>query len=460
MDHVIAGQRAFGQKKLTLNNFKQDDTAIHEWLAYRLFSAVAVPAPRVGYAHVTLNGSDYGTYLLVETLDEHDFLARNFPSTFATYEPLAGQDITPDNVPTFDVDKGNDTDRSLLLAIAEGLRTAPRAGVYDVLKARVDYPEVLREMAVELFTGEWDGYTLAINNYVIHIDERGVLRLMPWGADQAFASRESLFRGHGLLLATCLADLSCVPLWVDALKDLRTKVRGLLDGGLGAEARRLAALNASRLSTDPRVTWDVSGVEARAQAVIAELEPRLASLISDLDCLSTSPDMDGDGRRCQLDCKDDDGARYYGAAEVCGDHIDQDCSGSWDDGPNCPACAPDSALPGYLFCPRGEKRDEAETACMAAGAHLVSISSQSQNSAVAGRAALWFLDTPIWIGLRASTNSANFTWSDGSSLSYDAYAPGEPAGDDSEGRCVSMKVEDGRWTVGSCYRVLPYVCKQ
>lgn len=119
--------------------------------------------------------------VLVESLDERDFLARNFPSTFATYEPLAGQDITPENVPMFDVDKGDETDRSQLLAIANALRTAPQGGVYDALQARIDYPEVLREMAVELFTGEWDGYALAINNYAIHIDERGVLRLMPWG---------------------------------------------------------------------------------------------------------------------------------------------------------------------------------------------------------------------------------------------------------------------------------------
>lgn len=460
MDYLVAGQRAFGQKKLTLNNFKQDDTAIHEWLAYRLFSAVGVPAPRVGYAHVTLNGSDYGTYVLVETLDEHDFLARNFPNTFATYEPLSGQDITPENVPTFDVDKGNKTDHSALLAIAEALRTTPPGAVYQALKARVDYPEVLREMAVELFTGEWDGYTLAKNNYVIHIDERGVLRLMPWGADQAFASHESLFRGQGLLLSTCLADVTCIPLWVDALKDLRTKVRGLLDGGIVAEARRLAALNASRLSTDPRVTWNVAGVEARAQAVIAELEPRLNALVSDLDCLSTSPDMDGDGRRCQLDCKDDDRTRHYGAVELCGDHVDQDCSGAWDDGPDCPVCAPDSALPGYLFCPRGETRDNAETACMAAGAHLLSISSQTQNEAVAGRAAMWLADTPIWIGLQAPASSSTFSWSDGSPFSYNAYAAGEPAGDNAERRCASLDVEDRKWKTESCYIVLPYVCEQ
>lgn len=460
MDHVVAGQRVFGQKKLTLNNFNQDDTAMHEWLVYRIFSSVGVPAPRVGYAHVTLDGQDYGTYLLVESLDEHDFLARNFPNTFATYEPLAGQDITRDNVPMFDVDKGNELDRTLLLAVADGLRTAPRDGVYDALKARVDYPEVLREMAVELFTGEWDGYTLSINNYVIHIDERGVLRLVPWGADQAFASHESFFRGEGLLLSTCLADLSCVQAWVDALKDVRSKVRALVDGGIMNEARRLAALNAARFRTDPRVAWDASGVEARAQALIAELPDRLDRVSSQLDCLSTNPDKDGDGRRCELDCDDDDRTRYYGAPEICGDHIDQDCSGTWDDGPDCPVCAADSALPRFLFCPRAATRDAAEMACVAAGAHLASVTSESQNSALAERAALWFSDSPAWLGLRAPSNSSNFAWSDGSALSYDAYASGEPAGDDSEGRCVSLRAEDARWTAGDCYRHLPSVCKQ
>jgi hypothetical protein len=460
MDHVVDGQRAFGQDKLTLNNFKQDDTAIHEWLAYRIFAAVGVPAPRVGYAHVTLDGSDYGTYLLVESLDERDFLSRNFASTFATYEPLAGEDITPEKVPTFDVDKGDATDRSMLLAIANALRAAPRGGVYDALKARIDYPEVLREMAVELFMGEWDGYVLAINNYVIHIDERGVLRLVPWGADQAFASHESLFFGRGLLLTTCLADQACIQLWVEALKDVRAKVRGLLDAGVVSEGRRLAALNKSRFSTDPRAAWDVAGVETRAQAVLAELQERLDDLVSDLECLDSGPDKDGDGRRCELDCDDDDRTRYDGAAEICGDHIDQDCNGIWDDGPSCPVCAPDSALSGYLFCPHAVTRDAAESACVAARGHLVSVAMQSQNEAIRGRAALWFTESPVWIGLRASANSATFTWSDGSALSYNAYAPNEPAGDDSSGRCVSLRTEDGRWTAGDCYRALPYVCKQ
>ena len=62
--------------------------------------------------------------------------------------------------------------------------------------------------------------------------------------------------------------------------------------------------------------------------------------------------------------------------------------------------------------------------------------------------------------ISAPAASSSFAWSDGSPLSYDAYAPNEPAGDDSDARCVSLRSEDGRWTASDCYRVLPYVCKE
>jgi hypothetical protein len=48
-------------------------------------------------------------------------------------------------------------------------------------------------------------------------------------------------------------------------------------------------------------------------------------------CDPTNADADGDGWRCDNerapDCDDDDGARHPGEIEVCGDGIDQDCSG-------------------------------------------------------------------------------------------------------------------------------------
>src|SRR6185369_7170650 len=59
----VSGQRFQGLKKLTLNNMVQDDSMVHETLAYTAFRAMGVPAPRTGFAYLRVNGADYGVYL-------------------------------------------------------------------------------------------------------------------------------------------------------------------------------------------------------------------------------------------------------------------------------------------------------------------------------------------------------------------------------------------------------------
>jgi len=51
-----AAQRVSGLKKLTLNNMVQDPSCVRETLAYELFRGMGVPAPRTGYAVVTVDG--------------------------------------------------------------------------------------------------------------------------------------------------------------------------------------------------------------------------------------------------------------------------------------------------------------------------------------------------------------------------------------------------------------------
>ena len=45
------------------------------------------------------------------------------------------------------------------------------------------------------------------------------------------------------------------------------------------------------------------------------------------DECTTPPDADGDGARADVDCRDTDAAIHPGAVDICGDGIDQDCSG-------------------------------------------------------------------------------------------------------------------------------------
>lgn len=65
-----SSQRVSGLKKLTLNNMVQDPSKIHETVVYRLFRSVGVPAPRTGYANLSINGESFGLYLNVETVDD------------------------------------------------------------------------------------------------------------------------------------------------------------------------------------------------------------------------------------------------------------------------------------------------------------------------------------------------------------------------------------------------------
>ena len=65
------GQLIYGLEEFTLNNLQQDTgTGFHEWAIYNLFRAMDVPAPRVSFLWVRLNGVDKGFYANIETIDD------------------------------------------------------------------------------------------------------------------------------------------------------------------------------------------------------------------------------------------------------------------------------------------------------------------------------------------------------------------------------------------------------
>ena len=68
LDRNIDNQSWHTLERLTLNNNKQDDSALRTCLAYEVFRAAGVPAPRCTYAHVTVNGRDLGIYTQVEAV--------------------------------------------------------------------------------------------------------------------------------------------------------------------------------------------------------------------------------------------------------------------------------------------------------------------------------------------------------------------------------------------------------
>lgn len=201
-----------GVDDLTINNMVQDPTYVAELITYTLFREAGLPAPRVGYVRLFVNGELFGLYALVETPDE-DFLATWYDDpTGPLFEGAYGVDFYQGNEWSFEYDEGPDeNDRSTLTELATALDTSPSTpGSYAHLQTLVDMPQFLRVMGTEAITWHWDGYTTANNYRVYHEPSTDLFTMIPWGTDQTWTDEwYGPYDGYGRLTTWCLANPDC-----------------------------------------------------------------------------------------------------------------------------------------------------------------------------------------------------------------------------------------------------------
>jgi len=245
-----AGHTLYGQEALTLNSMVQDPTYVAEHLAYSVFRAAGVPAPRVAWARLDVNGEDFGLYAIIETVDD-TFLDRWFlDGSGRMWEGSYGQDLDGGGADELEFDEGVDDDRTTLHAAGAILDGTPDAAAIEALEAFVDLDEWLANMAVEALLRHWDGYTTA-NNYRLYEDPAGGrLSIIPWGTDQTFVDAYyGPYEGYGALFTFCLSEMGCRDRYTQALLDVADIMDGLdLEATLDA---RLALLEAD-IASDPR----------------------------------------------------------------------------------------------------------------------------------------------------------------------------------------------------------------
>ena len=177
------GQHFHGLKKLILNNSVQDPTYLQEWLGNELFRAAGVPAPRIGWATVELNGRRMGLYVISEAITG-DFLSHWFgDSTGNLYE--GPPDITSERL---DVDShGGVSDREDLKALIEATKIRETGPRMEQLEKLLDVDRFISFAAMEAIACHWDGYVQGRNNYhVYHDPKSGKLVFLPHGLDQLF----------------------------------------------------------------------------------------------------------------------------------------------------------------------------------------------------------------------------------------------------------------------------------
>ncbi|MCX6405081.1 MAG: CotH kinase family protein [Actinobacteria bacterium] len=267
---TVAGQRLDGLNKLTLNNMVQDASLVHEWASYTLFRAMGVPAPRVGYASVYINGKLWGFYLTLEPYDDIS-LSWNYPRTQHLYEALWTDrypDITTGRANlAYEVDEGSTTSRTDLLALENAVNNYSMSSsqVQNVLNVQ----EMVTTMAVEQYLNHWDGYSSlmpwAPNNYYLHSDDDGVFELLPWGTDQTFGGNTGDYaNANGVLFKRCMLDDKCKSMYQVAVANVATTA-----SSLGLPAGITSILNVQRQGITDDTTrglsfndtvWQANGV--------------------------------------------------------------------------------------------------------------------------------------------------------------------------------------------------------
>lgn len=187
-NRYVPSGRWHGMRQVHLNNSVQDSTWLSEYLAGELFRAVGVPATRVAWARVVLNGRDLGTYVLKESF-EAQFLRRSFGNSDGNlYDGGFLQDIDQD----IERDRGTGPlTRSDLKALVRAARERDPRERWRRLRSNLDVDRFVSYAVVSAMIADWDGYAMNRNNYRVYFDPRdGKAVFLPHGTDQLFERNE------------------------------------------------------------------------------------------------------------------------------------------------------------------------------------------------------------------------------------------------------------------------------
>jgi hypothetical protein len=259
---LLSFGRFFGLKGFTLNSMVDDPTLMRETLGYRIFREAGIPALRSGYARVSVNGADYGLYVVLERYDD-EFVEEHFDTWAHVYEGSADLDASNLEAGLIEMDEGDppDTDIDALIEVLD--QTPTNEYWVGTVGAYLDLDRFTTLWAVENYIGHFDGYAQAGNNYYLHSTPLGSFTMMPWGLDRAFVQSPAFPSGDSIVCTRCLAVDACASRYGDALEGVASTVSGL---GLDALITEIAAVIGPEVATDPRMEHTAA---EQAQAVTA-----------------------------------------------------------------------------------------------------------------------------------------------------------------------------------------------
>ena len=267
-DAFVPEQKFMGLTRMTLNSMAQDPSFIHEAASYRIYRAMGVIAPRTTYSWVTLNNADFGLYMNIESIDEQ-MLKRWIKPVHLYSSNFYLTDLDYRQNWAFDTNYG-DTNRSDLDA-AVAVSVLDGEAWWNAVNKIADMDAVIKLMATDIYTSNWDGYTDVVqNNYYAVFDDQGKLRIIPWGQDATFPmdpsaqldwlGRGPAFRNFGnqtrsVMLRKCVAYDPCANLLVKAQVAAKNKVAEI--NTIGFKNKLTSVINNAYISKEVRANSDV-----------------------------------------------------------------------------------------------------------------------------------------------------------------------------------------------------------
>ncbi len=451
-NEYVPGRRFLGLEGLTLDSMVVDSSMLREWISFRVFRELGVPASRAGFAQVWVNDELYGLYLDLEPYDD-EFLARNYLDPKGNlYESDQSADLDG-NIDAWHQDEGKDTSRADLIAFS-ALALADPTAVFYGDQAQVDMPKFLAFLAGETLVGHFDGHIGGHNFFIYHDPTLDLWAYQPWSLDQALVRHVSPFEHQGYLGYACLREPTCLVDYIHASQLAIDRLRGI---DLAAEVEQAIELTDAAMRADPKRPYSTASVESGRERSLEFMLGRADELEPALDCLveGSEPDADADDYGpCFQDCDETDPAINPDAEELC-DGVDNDCTGYVDDAPICPCPTIESAGQTFYLCHNHLRWTEARDFCTAQGHVLATFTSAAQTSEVWAAAAA--IDGGRWaIGLNDREDENHYVWLDGSEPTFTAWASGEPAHALDWFDCVFLR--DGAWIESNCIEQGSFVC--
>ncbi len=194
-DNYDDNARFDGLKRLNLHASSGDASKLREFLGYETYAAFGVDAPRAVPARVFINGEVMGLYIAVEEIDGR-YTKAHFPdggdgNLYKEVWPRA----EIDDAQFVEALESNEeiADVSGMRAFADAVDSSTEANFLSKMEGIIDLDNVLRYMAVDRATKNWDGITafyspLMPHNYYFYQDSSDDPRfhLIPWDLDNVF----------------------------------------------------------------------------------------------------------------------------------------------------------------------------------------------------------------------------------------------------------------------------------